>query len=128
MSKCIVRIEPPENCYECDIYLSAYITDCPIFQVIGGREQIHKYVHCRHPDCPVSAVLPERHGRLVDVEKLRRKKKYLFQTEGGLFPKREWFIKVTDLFAAPTVVPATNTPTNTPTDSPTAAMEGVNHE
>lgn len=42
-------------------------------------------------------------GRLVDADKLNKKKKYLFQTENGAFPKSEYFIKADDLFSAPTV-------------------------
>ena len=41
--------------------------------------------------------------RLIDANGLNKKKKYCFQTVGGCFPKSEWFIKVDDLFAAPTV-------------------------
>lgn len=41
--------------------------------------------------------------RLIDADKLNKKKKYLFKTESGAFPKREWFIKANDLFSAPTV-------------------------
>lgn len=40
--------------------------------------------------------------RLIDADKLNKKKKYSFQVEGGVFPKNEWFIKATDLFDAPT--------------------------
>lgn len=43
--------------------------------------------------------------RLIDADKLNRKKKYSFQTQGGSFPKSEWFIKADDLFAAPTINP-----------------------
>lgn len=42
-------------------------------------------------------------GRLIDADKLNNKKKYLFRTEGGAFPKSEWFIKADDFFAAPIV-------------------------
>jgi hypothetical protein len=42
-------------------------------------------------------------NRLIDANALNKKKKYSFQTVGGCFPKSEWFIKVDDLFAAPTV-------------------------
>lgn len=48
--------------------------------------------------------LPKGHGRLVDADKLNRKKKYCFQTESGAFPKSEWFIKADDLFSAPTII------------------------
>lgn len=40
--------------------------------------------------------------RYIDADKLNKKKKYSFQTQGGCFPKSEWFIKADDLFAAPT--------------------------
>ena len=42
-------------------------------------------------------------GRLIDADKLNKKKKYLFKTESGAFPKSEWFIKADNLFLAPTV-------------------------
>lgn len=45
----------------------------------------------------------ENKKRLIDANELNRKKKYSFQTVGGCFPKSEWFIKVDDLFSAPTV-------------------------
>lgn len=46
------------------------------------------------------------HGDLIDRQKLNKKRKYCFQTQGGAFPKSEWFIKAEDLFDAPTVIPA----------------------
>lgn len=42
-------------------------------------------------------------ARLIDADVLNRKKKYSFQTVGGCFPKNEWFIKLEDVFSAPTV-------------------------
>ena len=50
--------------------------------------------------------LPKGHGRLIDADKLNRKKKYCFPTERGAFPKSEWFIKADDLFSAPTIIKA----------------------
>ena len=41
--------------------------------------------------------------RLIDADKLNRKKKYLFRVQGGAFPKSEYFIRAEDFFAAPTV-------------------------
>ena len=41
--------------------------------------------------------------RLIDADALNRKKKYSFQTVGLPFPKNEWFIKLADVFAAPTI-------------------------
>lgn len=48
--------------------------------------------------------LPKGHGRLIDADKLNRKKKYCFQTEHGAFPKSEWFIEADDLFSAQTII------------------------
>lgn len=39
--------------------------------------------------------------RYIDANKLNKKRKYSFQTQGGCFPKSEWFIKADDFFAAP---------------------------
>ena len=50
--------------------------------------------------------IPKGHGRLIDADKLNRKKKYCFQTERGAFPKSEWFIKADDLFSALTIIDA----------------------
>ena len=41
--------------------------------------------------------------RLIDADKLNKKRKFSFQTIGGCFPKSEWFFKVSDLLSAPTV-------------------------
>ena len=50
--------------------------------------------------------IPKGHGRIIDADKLNRKKKYCFQIERGAFPKSEWFIKADDLFSAPTIIEA----------------------
>lgn len=41
--------------------------------------------------------------RLIDADKLIKKKQYLFKTVSGAFPKSEWFIKVDEIFNAPTI-------------------------
>ena len=38
----------------------------------------------------------------IDKNKLKKKRKYLFQTKGGAFPKSEYFIKLDDIFDMPT--------------------------
>ena len=53
-----------------------------------------------------TAVPVPKHGDLIDRQKLNKKRKYCFQTQGGAFPKSEWFIKAEDLFDAPIVIPA----------------------
>lgn len=40
--------------------------------------------------------------RYIDADKLKKKKKYCFQTKFGAFPKHEHFIKLQDLLEAPT--------------------------
>ena len=50
--------------------------------------------------------------RLIDANKLNKKKKYQFQTEKGISPKTEWFIKAEDLFDAETVLTLPKNPTN----------------
>lgn len=39
--------------------------------------------------------------RYINADKLNKKRKYSFQTQGGCFPRSEWFIKADDFFAAP---------------------------
>jgi hypothetical protein len=51
-------------------------------------------------------LLPKCHGRLIDADKLNRKKKYCFQTKYGVFPQSDYFIKVDDLFSASTIIEA----------------------
>lgn len=44
--------------------------------------------------------------RLIDADKLNKKRKFMFNIVQGLCPKSEWFFRVSDLLAAPTVVDA----------------------
>ena len=39
--------------------------------------------------------------KYINADKLCKKKKYLFTTQTGAFPKSEWFIKLDDVFFAP---------------------------
>ena len=59
MSECVVRMEMPKNCYECEMRGERGF--CPIGKlcVVGYRKQ-------RHEDCPIICQLPEGHGRLVE--------------------------------------------------------------
>ena len=108
MSECVVRMEVPENCYECDIYMSLFVSDCPIYQKDGGQGQKHKYTRSRHPDCPILAVLPEKHGRLGELDELERKvnaaRIRVMQSGGDTNP----YWECVDLcLQTPTIVPAT---------------------
>ena len=66
MSECVVRMEMPKSCYDCEIRdNNAY---CPICgaTLVG-------YKRSRHEKCPIICQLPKGHGRLVDAEILRAK-------------------------------------------------------
>ena len=60
MSECVVRMEMPKNCYECE--MRGAWAFCPIgkWPVVGYKKQ-------RHEDCPIICSLPEGHGRLIDA-------------------------------------------------------------
>lgn len=64
MSECVVRMEMPKNCYECEMR-GAWVF-CPI-----GKWPIVGYKKQRHEDCPIICELPEKHGDLVDFNEVR---------------------------------------------------------
>lgn len=107
MSECIVRMKVPENCYECDIYLSAFI-NCPVYSVAFGYQNRHKYIKCRHPDCPIGAILPEGHGRLVDADAMADDVRRLWdlKTVDGITVTTVLKQTLTDIGNCPTIVPA----------------------
>ena len=64
MSECVVRMEMPENCCECQLRQEGYEMGeefCPFTGVeclsIG-----------RQNNCPIICQLPEEHGRLIDAD------------------------------------------------------------
>ena len=68
MSECVVRMEMPENCCECQLRQEGYEMGeefCPFTGVeclsIG-----------RQNNCPIICSLPEGHGRLGDLDALTR--------------------------------------------------------
>ena len=99
MSILIPNAKMPDECYKCfasrcddpeidDDYCSILKEDTPL----AGKRS----------DCPLVEI--PKHGRLIDADKLNKKKKYSFTTKGGAFPQNEWFIKADDLFSAPTII------------------------
>lgn len=62
MKECVVRMERiPKNCDDgCWGSLSG---ECPWCDSVDG----YKMVGNRPPNCPIIAVLPEGHGRLIDA-------------------------------------------------------------
>ena len=112
MSECIVLMEMPLNCLECPMYdwnrqklcCNAHLDLRPIPN--GGVPK---------PDwCPILAVLPEKHGKIVDIDSLAGKinaaRIRTMQSGGDTNP----YWECSDLcLQTPTIVPAT---------------EGGNHE
>ena len=90
MSECIVRMEMPKSCYECE--MRGAWAFCPI-----GKWPVVCYKKQRHEDCPILAVLPEKHGRLVDADALLRDIEKYHVSEGKF---KHW------LELQPTIVPA----------------------
>lgn len=95
MSECVVRMEMPENCCECQLRKEDYDTGeefCPFTGVeclsIG-----------RQDNCPIICSIPDGHGRLVDADALKRKKYHSEVTH-------ENAVSVAEIDWAETIVPA----------------------
>ena len=58
MSECVVRMEMPQNCINCDLRY-----ECNAFYASRKHKPFTK-------GCMIICQLPERHGRLVDADKL----------------------------------------------------------
>ena len=73
----VVRMEMPKGCGDCRIAQFGYcgITHEPVADAYMG------YPENRPKTCPILAVLPENHGRLVDADALK-----------------EWFIEQIDYY------------------------------
>ena len=111
MSECVVRMEMPRNCMECQMRgASAF---CPI-----GKQPVVGYKKQRHEHCPIVAVLPENHGRLVDADAEIKHQLGDFEsfeaehgkeeTYGKLYSINDLWIGITEAFdTADIIVPAT---------------------
>ena len=66
MSECVVRMEMPKGCGGCLCANFGYcgITHEPVADAYMG------YRENRPKTCPILAVLPEKHGRLVDADEI----------------------------------------------------------
>ena len=98
MSECVVRMERvPKNCDDgCWGSLSG---ECPWCDSIDG----YKMVGNRPPNCPIIAVLPEGHGRLVDADALKPSYVVTSTTTNIIHV----YVSMEDIKYAPTIVPAT---------------------
>ena len=96
MSECIVRMEMPRNCMECQ--MRGAWAFCPI-----GKQPVVGYKKQRHEHCPIVAVLPEKHGRLVDADALERNM-FAYAAPEMLWDRGDIEHKIGEM---PSIVPAT---------------------
>lgn len=99
MSECVVRMEmPKEGCHTCD---ARCVSD--LYGYICGieRKNVMPFLGKKNrPDwCPILCQLPEGHGRLIDADKLKRKKYHSEVTH-------ENAVSVAEIDWAETIVPA----------------------
>ena len=99
MSECVVRMEMPENCCECQLRQEDYEMGeefCPFTGVeclsIG-----------RQNNCPIICQLPEGHGRLVESNQVA---KMIDRWTGYLDEDMIYRIKLALNRDVPTIVPA----------------------
>ena len=72
MSECIVRMKMPESCDLCPC-LDDY-GDYPRCRITNEQRGYNfNIIENRMPSCPIIAVLPEKHGRLVDADEMYNK-------------------------------------------------------
>lgn len=96
MSECVVRMEMPEDCFECPFGIIDY-TESGVWcnalaqQSSGQRE-----------DCPIICQLPEGHGRLIDADALHKIAWPVKDHTGRI----EECVQMRDLYKATTIVPA----------------------
>ena len=65
MSECVVRMEMPQHCGECNLYVDGW---CYALTPDSPQEKEWYASHKeRPPMCPIICQLPEGHGRLVDM-------------------------------------------------------------
>ena len=78
MSVIMVGMEMPAMCSDCPFNSGMcfpkgeYYCECPSRNIQGSKITRAMDEDCRHPDCPL-VELPEKHGRLIDGDKLKAK-------------------------------------------------------
>lgn len=104
MSECVVRMEMPKCCDDCDVNY-----DCCACGISGEfwfhnpRYKEFDSSKERLPNCPIICQLPEGHGRLVDADTLKEHSVHFGETE-YTFDFDAVFVEEID--EAPTIIPA----------------------
>lgn len=92
MSECVVRMEMPENCECCPM---VYTADVQGYHWCAALEQEVEQGLSRPKECPIICSLPERHGRLGDLDEL-----------AAVCDSPYWCRWLSEIEDAPTIVPA----------------------
>lgn len=98
MSECVVRMEMPNSCYDCEI------RDGKAYCPICGTTLVG-YKRSRHENCPILCQLPEGHGDLVDSEEDVRNYITIWDCNCSEYG-RQTVMAVDDLHYLPIIVPA----------------------
>lgn len=104
MSECVVRMEideMPTACGPCNLSCTAI---CKEWTKVDRKE----IGRTKSPNCPILAILPEGHGRLVDADAMVDDVKNLwdYATVDGITSSTVLKQVMTDIGNAPTIVPA----------------------
>lgn len=98
MSECVMRMnikEMPAACGPCELSCTSI---CMEWTKIDRK----KIGRTKSPDCPIIAILPEGHGRLIDADALHKIAWPVKDHTGRI----EECVQMRDLYKAPTIVPA----------------------
>lgn len=103
MSECVVRMEMPKHCGECE--LKTWDIWPGSFKCVKTMHDIMSHIRNRTKpnDCPILCQLPEGHGRLVDADALKEKAVHYSETE---YHFDHDAVEMDDIDDAPTIVPA----------------------
>lgn len=102
MSECVIRMDEPNSCWGCPC------ADCErgvLFCTVDDDRR-RCTMDFRPEWCPIIAVLPEHHGRLVDADALIEQHKPSIFTTVTDFTEGQRSV-VANIKNAPTIVPAT---------------------
>lgn len=96
MSECVVRMEMPQKCFNCDLRY-----ECNAFYAPGKPKPFMK-------GCMIVCQLPEGHGRLVDADAMAEDVRSLwdYETVDGITASTVLKQTLTDIGNCPTIVPA----------------------
>ena len=101
MSECVVRMEMPQHCGECNLYVNGW---CYAITPDSPQEKEWYSSHKeRPPMCPIICSIPEGHGELIERQPI------IHFIEDGLNRGEYGHDQIevmTEVFVAETIVPA----------------------